>query len=283
MTASAPNPADRMAEIARHIEAHADAPLPLADLAARAGLSPTHFQRVFTAAIGVSPQAFQQAARRDRLKAALRAGESVVAATYTAGYGAPSRMYAGAKLGMTPGAYRAGGAGETIGYACRESALGPLLMAATDHGVCAALFGESEDDLLHQLAAEFPSATLEPACAAPLGDWMAALDAHLRRGGPRPDLPLDLRGTAFQIRVWRFLTQIPIGETRSYGQVAQAVGQPGAARAVGSACGRNRIAVLAPCHRVLRGDGGLGGYRWGEGRKRKLLAVEGVTTGTRAR
>lgn len=272
----APTDTGRMAAIARHIAAHADAPLPLADLAARAGLSPTHFQRVFTAAFGVSPHAFQQAARRDRLKAGLRAGDSVAAAGYAAGYGAPSRLYAGARMGMTPGAYRAGGAGETICYTCRDCALGPLLMAATDAGVCAVLFGEDEAGLLRQLTAEFPAATLDRADEAPLEDWMAALDAHLSAGGPRPDLPLDLRGTAFQIRVWRFLTQIPEGETRSYAQVAQAIGQAGAARAAGSACGRNRIGVLVPCHRVLRGDGGIGGYRWGEARKRALLAAEGV-------
>lgn len=278
-----PGEGERMEAIARYIAAHADEPLPLADLAARAGLSASHFQRVFTASIGVSPDALRQAARRDRLKDALRAGESIAAATYAAGYGAPSRMYAGARLGMAPKAYRAGGAGEHIHYACRESALGPLLMAATEVGVCAVLFGEDEGGLIDQLAAEFPAATLEAAAAAPLDDWMAALDDHLRAGDPRPDLPLDLRGTAFQIRVWRFLTQIPDGETRSYAEVARAIGQPRAARAVGSACGRNRVAVLAPCHRVLRGDGGLGGYRWGEERKRRLLSGEGVITGTRAR
>jgi AraC family transcriptional regulator, regulatory protein of adaptative response / methylated-DNA-[protein]-cysteine methyltransferase len=174
---------------------------------------------------------------------------------------------------MTPAAYRSGGAGETIGWATRETSLGPVTMAATARGVCFVQFGEDAPDLL---AREFPGATLVAAgedAAPALDDWMAALAAHLA-GAPRPDLPLDLAGTAFQLRVWRFLLRIPAGAPVSYAELAAGIGQPRAVRAAASACAANRIAVLIPCHRVLRGDGGLGGYRWGTERKRALLDRE---------
>ena len=178
---------------------------------------------------------------------------------------------------MTPSAYRDGAAGETIIHATRQTALGKLMMAATGRGVCFVQFGEDAGALLRLLDAEFPRAERRAATEAAgpaLDDWMDALDAHLARRAPRPDLPLDLRGTAFQIRVWRFLLGVPAGEVVSYAAVARDIGAPGAARAVGSACGANRIGVLVPCHRVLRGDGGLGGYRWGVERKRVLLGRE---------
>lgn len=265
--------------LAEYIRAHADETLPLAALAARTGLSPSRLQRRFVAAFGVSPRAYQDAERRARYKAALRAGRRVTDAIVDAGYGSTSRVYGEAtrQLGMTPRAYRAGGAGETLYHAMRRTALGPLLMAATARGVCFAQFGDDEAALLAQLAAEFPAARLEPSTAADapaLDAWVAALDAHLTCRAPRPDLPLDLRGTAFQVQVWRFLLGIEPGQAISYTELAAGIGSPRAVRAAASACAANRIAVLVPCHRVLRGDGGLGGYRWGLERKRALLDAE---------
>jgi AraC family transcriptional regulator of adaptative response/methylated-DNA-[protein]-cysteine methyltransferase len=178
---------------------------------------------------------------------------------------------------MTPASYRAGGAGESIAYACRATALGLLMMAATDRGVCFAQFGASEAALAAQLRAEFPRATLSPSRMADsreLDAWIRAFEAHIAGTAPRPDLPLDLRGTAFQIRVWRFLLQIPSGDLVSYSELAAGIGSPGAVRAAASACAANRIAVLVPCHRVLRGDGALGGYRWGLDLKRVLIDRE---------
>ena len=267
--------ASLMQAMAAYIDAHAGDALTLAGLSVQAGLSPAHFQRVFTAAMGVSPKAYHAAARLRALKAGLRGGSSVLQAIFDAGYGSTSRVYeqAGSGLGMTPSAYRAGGAGETIVHATRETSLGPLMMAATVRGVCFVQFGADEAALQR----EFPQARLEAAgagAAAPLEAWMSALAAHLDAGGPSPDLPLDLRGTAFQIRVWRFLMGVKPGDAVSYSELAAGIGAPGAVRAAASACAANRVAVLVPCHRALRADGGLGGYRWGLDRKRALLAAE---------
>ena len=266
-------------ELARYIQSHCDERLTLAALAERAGLSASRLQRSFRQTFGVTPKAFQEAARLGRLKASLRAGDDVTAAIFDAGFGSTSRVYesAAGNIGMTPGAYRRGGKGETIAYAVRTTGLGPMLMAATSRGVCSVQFGGDDHTLSAQLRQEFPRAKIlrSPARAAPeLDAWMAALAAHLDAGGPRPDLPLDLRGTAFQVRVWRFLLTVPEGEVLSYGELADRIGQPRAFRAAASACGANRIGVLIPCHRVLRGDGSLGGYRWGLERKRALLAAE---------
>lgn len=268
-----------MQAMAEYITAHAEVSLPLAHLAAQAGMSATHFQRAFKAALGVSPREYQAAQRLARFKQGLRAGEGVLEAGLDAGFSSTSRLYdlADGSLGMTPSAYRAGGAGEVITHAVRETALGPLMMAATGRGVCFVEFGASEEALLAQLAAEFPKAHLVRAAlaaAAPLDAWMAALAAHLEETAPRPDLPLDLRGTAFQIRVWRFLMSVKPGEVVSYSEVAAATGNPRAVRAAASACAANRIALLIPCHRALRADGSLGGYRWGLERKRALLDGE---------
>jgi AraC family transcriptional regulator of adaptative response/methylated-DNA-[protein]-cysteine methyltransferase len=269
----------RVEALAAFIRAHADEPLPLSRLAAEAALSPFHLQRGFKAVLGVSPRQFQAAERLKAFKARLRAGDSVLGATFEAGYGSTSRVYEqlDGSLGMTPSAYRAGGAGESLRHAVRETALGPLMMAATERGVCFVQFGDSAEALIGQLRSEFPNADLEPAgpdADAPLGAWMTALDDHLSRAGPRPDLPLDLRGTAFQLRVWRFLLSVKAGEVVSYAELAAGVGSPRAVRAAASACARNRVAVLIPCHRALRADGGLGGYRWGLDRKRALLDAE---------
>ncbi len=268
-----------VAEIARYIEEHGDQPLTLAHLARRAACSTSRLQRRFKAAFGVTPKVFHDAVRLAGFKTALKAGDDVTDAIYRAGFGSPSRVYGEAtrNIGMTPSAYRAGGAGESIAYACRDTALGPLLMAATERGVCFAQFGESGEALKRQLCDEFPNALLQvsPAeHAPPLDAWIDALVAHVDRGAPRPELPLDLRGTAFQIKVWRFLLGIPEGDVVSYGEVAAGIEQPKAIRAAASACAANRVAVLVPCHRVLRGDGSLGGYRWGPARKRALLDAE---------
>lgn len=269
----------RMRDLAAFIAGRADEPLPLKMLAERAGMSPFHLQRVFKSVLGVSPKDFQAAERLKRFKSNLRDGERILDATFDAGYGSTSRVYEhlDGSLGMTPSAYRAGGAGETIVHATRQTALGALMMAATARGVCFVEFGDSGETLLQRLQREFPKARLQPAAAEAephLDAWMAALDDHLSRGLPRPDLPLDLRGTAFQIRVWRFLLRVKPGDVVSYGEIAAAVGAPKAVRAAASACAANRVAVLVPCHRALRADGGLGGYRWGLERKRALLDTE---------
>ena len=271
--------AEKLARVARFIETHAHARLTLGQLAKQANLSPSRFQKAFKAAFGVSPKQYQDAVRLDRFKSALRDGDDVTGAIFAAGFGSTSRVYGepSRNLGMAPAAYRAGASGETIYHAYRETALGPLLMAATERGVCFAQFGEGRDVLLEQLRAEFPQAEFvaTPEEAAPdLDRWIAALDEHLGRNAPRPDLPLDLRGTAFQLKVWRFLLSVREGDVLSYGELAREIDRPEAARAAASACGANRISVLVPCHRVLRGNGDLGGYRWGVERKRTLLDIE---------
>ena len=269
----------KLVQIARYIESHADERLSLAALAKQAGLSPSRFQRVFKAAFGVSPKAYQDAVRIKRLKSALKEGDEVTGAIFSAGFGSVSRVYGepARTIGMTPKAYRSGGAGETIAYICRDTALGPMIMAATERGVCCVQFGGNAVTLVEQLRAEFPKAKLIASAAqhAPeLDAWIQALDAHISHGAPRPDLPLDLRGTAFQVMVWRFLLSVREGDAISYGELAARIEKPKAVRAVASACAANRIGVLVPCHRVLRGDGSLGGYRWGLERKRALLDAE---------
>ncbi len=270
---------DRLVQIARHIEKHADERLTLATLAAIAGLSPSRLQRTFKDAFGVSPKAYQDAARMQRFKQSLQEGEGITDAIFSSGFGSVSRVYGEAtrNIGMTPKAYRAGGAGEIISYACRDTALGLLMMAATQKGVCFAQFGDDNASLVSKLQAEFPQAELRasPAIDTPeLDAWIQALDQHISQGAPRPDLPLDMRGTAFQMQVWQFLLRIREGDILSYSELAAQIDKPNAVRAVASACARNRIGVLVPCHRVLRGDGGLGGYRWGLERKQALLDAE---------
>jgi len=269
----------RLVKVADHIESHAEEPLTLARLATLAALSPSRLQKQFKEAFGVSPKAYQDAVRMRRFKQSLKDGDKVTDAIFTSGYGSVSRVYgeANRNIGMSPKTYRAGGAGEAIVYACRMTALGLMMMAATDRGVCLVEFGDDEASLMAQLRSEFPNADLNasPARNAPeLDAWMDALDKHISAGAPRPDLPLDMRGTAFQVKVWQFLLSIREGDVLSYSEVAAKIDKPRAVRALASACGKNRIGVLIPCHRVLRGDGGLGGYRWGLERKRALLEAE---------
>ncbi len=269
----------RLVRVAQHIEMHADEALTLSSLAKVAALSPSRLQKQFKAAFGVSPKAYQDAVRMRHFKQSLKDGSKVTDAIFASGFGSVSRVYgeANRSIGMPPRTYRAGGAGEVIVYAGRTTALGLMMMAATDRGVCFVEFGDDEASLVGRLRSEFPKAelTASPARNAPeLDAWMEALDQHISAGAPRPDLPLDMRGTAFQVKVWQFLLSIREGDVLSYSEVAAKIDKPRAVRAVASACGKNRIGVLIPCHRVLRGDGGLGGYRWGLERKQALLDAE---------
>ncbi len=269
----------KLVELARYIAANADEQLTLQKLAACVHLSPSRFQRVFKSVFGVSPKKFQQAARSEQFKALLRSGTDITDAIYAAGYGSNSRVYGQTmhNIGMTPKRYRAGGKGETLNWACGNTTLGPILMAATDRGVCFAQFGRDCGALLQRLRSEFPQAELvryQPASSLQLDEWIDALDAYIRNKQPSPELPLDLKGTAFQVKVWEFLLSLEDGDVISYADLAKGIGKPKAVRAAASACAANRIAVLVPCHRILRGDGGLGGYRWGLERKRALLDAE---------
>ena len=249
----------------------------LAELAKTAHMGATHLQRRFAAAYGLSPRAYAEAQRVAVLKHELRHSSGVSDAIYGAGFGAASRVYekAGRWLGMTPADYRRGGEGLTLTVAIRRTAMGATLVAESTRGVAALLFGNTEKAMLAELRDEFPAARIDRDDAAGSAAF-AALDAMLAGRAPPKGLRLDLRGTPFQIRVWTALQAIPAGETRTYQQIAQSLGAPKAARAVGSACGNNIIGVLVPCHRALRSDGGLGGYRWGLERKEKLLTGEGV-------
>ena len=243
----------------------------LAGLAADAGYSVSHFQRLFTRMTGLSPAAYSRALRLERASDALSSGERVTDAIYDAGYSAPSRFYeaSGARMGMAPSAWANGGKGVTIRWAVVASSLGPMLVAATDKGVCRLSFGEDE----RALAVRFPNAALAEGgadFAALLADVVAAVETP----AANHTIPLDVRGTAFQEAVWRELRRIPAGETRSYAQIAAAVGKPAATRACGSANGANNVAVLIPCHRVVRSDGSMGGYAYGLEIKRRLLEKE---------
>lgn len=266
-------------ELARHIETHPDQPLRLADLAKRAGYSAFHLQRSFKAIMGSTPKEHQTAARVRTMKQELRRDMPVSAAIYQAGFGSGSRVYekADGQLGMTPSEYRSGGKGLVISCASGATPLGLLMIGATDRGVCFLQFGDSHEALAADLQRQFPAATIQPmpeTHSEQFEAWMSALNRHLRGLQPRLDLPVDMRGTAFQLIVWRYLQKLPYGEVRSYMEVAQAIGKPKAVRAVASACARNKIALLIPCHRVVRGTGELGGYRWGVQRKRVLLDTE---------
>lgn len=249
----------------------APAPPRLEAIAAHVGYAPHHFHRLFKRETGLTPAAYARALRADRLKGALADEESVTRAIYEAGYNAPSRAYADADrhLGMTPSAWKDGGRGAVIRYAVMATSLGPMLVAATDKGVCRVSFDEGEADLRRH----FPKAQILPG-DADFGMVAARVAALVDDPAAAPDLPLDVHGTAFQQAVWTALRAIPVGETRSYGEVAAAIGRPGAVRATGTACGDNRLALLIPCHRVRRSDGASGGYAWGAERKKALLNRE---------
>jgi AraC family transcriptional regulator of adaptative response/methylated-DNA-[protein]-cysteine methyltransferase len=274
------NPAaERIRDLCRYLEANPEQAPDLADLAARAGLSRFHLQRSFKAVAGVTPKQYLEACRMRKLKTSLREATGVADAVYDAGFGSSSRVYerTGTRLGMTPKQYRQGGRGVAITYVTVDSPVGLMMIGATDRGLCFVQFGERREALLDGLRKEYPSSVIE-AMAVPypaeFRAWIDALTAHLAGNRPRLDLPLDIRATAFQMRVWNYLQSIPYGEVQSYAEVAEGVGQPSAVRAVARACASNRVAMVIPCHRVIRGTGELGGYRWGLDRKRTLIDLE---------
>jgi AraC family transcriptional regulator, regulatory protein of adaptative response / methylated-DNA-[protein]-cysteine methyltransferase len=247
----------------------------LSDLAKGAGLSPYHFHRIFKSITGVTPKAYAAQTRARRAADGLRTAETVTEAIYDAGFNSSSRFYenTAARLGMTPGAVRRGGAGAVIRFAVGEASLGAVLVAATDKGVCAILLGDDPDALVRDLQDRFPRAEFEggdPKFERMVAEVVGLVEAP----GQRLDLPLDIRGTAFQQKVWAALQAIPAGKTATYTEIARAIGQPKAVRAVAQACGANPLAIAIPCHRVVRSDGDLSGYRWGVERKRKLIDRE---------
>lgn len=270
----------------RHADSGAEGSVPLGELAEAVGMSPFHLQRVFQAQLGLSPARYLRARRGERFKSQLRRGGTVSRATYEAGFGSSSRAYelAVSQLGMTPATYREGGKGAEIRYRVVRSSLGKVLVAATARGVCAVKLGDNAETLEGELADEYPRATLVRARGSDeeFGAWVEAIVRFVDRNGDSPSVPVDVTGTAFQWRVWRALQAIPRGETRSYTEVAAAIGKPAAVRAVASACANNRVALVIPCHRVVRSDGSLSGYRWGPERKRKLLEREQATDTKRA-
>jgi len=247
----------------------------LATLAARLGGSPYHLQRNFKRLVGVSPREYAEACRLRKVKHGLRRGSAVTDAMFEAGYGSSGRFYerGAPKLGMSPSEYRRGGPGLTIAYAIVDSPLGRLLVGATARGVCAIAMGSSDAELERALEREYPAAATVRDAGA-LSQWTNAILAHLEGRAPRLDLPLDIQATAFQWQVWQALAAIPYGETRTYGDVAAAIGRPRAVRAVARACATNPVALAIPCHRVVPAAGGGGGYRWSPRRKRALLAGE---------
>ena len=259
----------------RLLEADADAQLTLETLGAQLRVSPYHLQRLFKKLMGITPREYAEARRAAHFKQAVQAGANVTTALYEAGYGSSSRLYehAAARLGMTPATYRKGGKGMEISYTIAGSPLGWLLVAATGKGICSVALGDEAEQLAADLRAEFPQAALTRD-ETNLLSHVAALVAHLRGELPHPDLPLDVRGTAFQQRVWAELRRIPYGTTISYRALAERIGQPTAARAVARACATNPVALVTPCHRVVREKGEVSGYRWGVARKQALLKRE---------
>ena len=262
-------------EICRYIEQHLDESITLERLGKAFRLSPFHLQRRFKAAIGITPREYADSCRMRQLKRNLQSGDNVTRAMYDAGYGSSSRLYekTASQLGMTPDNYRRGAIAATIRYACADSPLGRMLIAATQRGVCSIQFADSDGELIEGLKREFPFAVRKPDEGG-LQAWIAALLAKMTGRELDANLPLDIRATAFQRRVWNYLQSIPFGATRSYSQVAKAIGQPTASRAVARACATNPVAVAIPCHRVVRADGNNSGYRWGVERKKVLLDLE---------
>jgi AraC family transcriptional regulator, regulatory protein of adaptative response / methylated-DNA-[protein]-cysteine methyltransferase len=284
--------ADNVKAICRYIEQHLDEPITLEKLGKEFHQSPFHLQRRFKALLGITPREYADSCRLRSLKRNLQAGDSVTRAMYDAGYGSSSRLYerTASQLGMTPDKYRRGAIAATIRYTLADSPLGRMLIAATERGICAIQFARTDSELIEGLKREFPFATRKPDDAG-LRSWVRALCSQMSsktqpgkttRGktmmGKTKDfdsaLPLDIRATAFQRKVWTYLQSIPFGKTQSYRQVAKGIGQPTATRAVARACATNPVAVAIPCHRVVREDGSMGGYRWGIDRKKALLEME---------
>lgn len=257
-----------------YIARHSDGPLTLAALARQSGWSPFHFQRVFTRTLGVSPKEYARRLRFERLGRELRSGRKVAPALYLAGFGSPSRVYerASAQLGMSPATLSRKGAGMSIAYDIVACPLGKALIGATPLGICAVFFGDREKPLVSDLRARFPNARISR--SPHLLRFARSRLKAVFQGARDARLPLDVRATAFQAKVCESLRAIPFGETRTYAEIAQAIGHPAAVRAVGTACGANPVSLLIPCHRVVGSDGSLHGYRWGLDRKKALLARE---------
>jgi AraC family transcriptional regulator, regulatory protein of adaptative response / methylated-DNA-[protein]-cysteine methyltransferase len=266
---------DHVRKAADFIASHADESLTLGAIASHVGTSPFHLQRTFSQLLGISPRAYQDAVRARRFRGDLRTGKPLTAAMYDAGYGSSSRVYEQRPTGrgITPAQYRRGSAGASISFTVVDSSLGRLLVAGTDKGLCSVKLGDRDEALEEDLRAEYPAASIHRERGA-FTQWVRALVAHLDGRAPRLDLPLDVKATAFQWKVWRYLQSIPYGQTRAYSDVAKAIGAPRAVRAVARACATNHVCLVIPCHRVVQKDGGLGGYRWGTDRKRKLLQKE---------
>lgn len=255
-----------------------DGRIPLQELADAVGMSAAHLQRLFTSIVGASPSGYLRSRRAEQFRRALKGAQTVSAATFDAGYAASSRAYADATrhLGMTPSVYRRGGAGATIRWAATDTPLGRLVIGATEVGLCWVSLAASDDTLVAELHHEFPRATIVAGGDDRLETMLRAVVARLHGESGAPDVAIDLQVTAFQQRVLDALIAIPFGETRSYAQIAAAIGKPGAARAVANACATNRVAVVIPCHRVIHSDGSMSGYRWGNPIKKALLQMEGA-------
>jgi AraC family transcriptional regulator, regulatory protein of adaptative response / methylated-DNA-[protein]-cysteine methyltransferase len=266
---------DAVKAICRYIEQHLDEPLTLDRLGKEFHQSPFHLQRRFKAVLGITPREYADSCRLRLLKRNLQAGESVTRAMYDAGYSSSSRLYerTASQLGMTPDKYRRGAIAATIRYTCADSPLGRMLIAATERGICAIQFAQTDGQLIEGLKREFPFAARKSDDAG-LREWVDILLEHMQGRELDSSLPLDIRATAFQRKVWAHLQSIPFGATESYSQVAKAIRRPTAVRAVARACATNPVAVAIPCHRVVREDGSMGGYRWGIERKERLLAME---------
>jgi len=267
--------ADLVRRVCREIEANDEGPVSLRMLAERAGLSAAHLQRTFRQTIGITPRQYADAVRVARLKSELRKGTDVTTALHEVQYGSSSRLYeqSDAQLGMTPATYRRGGEGMNISYTIVPCALGRVLVAATDRGISAVYIGDRDSDLAAALSKEYPRANIRSDSGAH-SKWVSAIVRHLAGTNPHLDLPTDVVATAFQRRVWEALRAIPSGTTRTYSEVARAIGKPSAIRAVARACATNPTSIVVPCHRVVRTDGSLGGYRWGLDRKQSLLDQE---------
>src|SRR5438876_6492212 len=267
--------AEMVKSICRYIEQHLDEPLTLERLASAFHLSPFHLHRRFKAVLGITPRAYADSCRLTSLKRNLQAGHSVTRAMYDAGYSSSSRLYerTASQLGMTPDKYPRGAIAASIRYTCTDSLLGRMLVAATDKGICAIQFANSDEELIHGLKHEFPFASRRRDDEA-MQQWRNDLLRQMRGQELSSMLPLDIQATAFQRRVWTYLQSLPPGATRSYSQVAKAIGQPTASRAVARACASNPVAVAIPCHRIVRNNGDMGGYRWGTERKNALLEME---------
>jgi len=268
--------AQMVEKVCRYIDTHPDDPVTLENLGRALGISPFYLQRTFKAATGITPRAYADSRRLKSLKAGLRQGHSVTRSMYDAGYGSSSRLYerASSQLGMTPARYRKEGSGVTVHYTIAATPIGKMLLAATERGICRIHFGDTPATLEQELRIEYPKAQVVRADQK-LAGQVKTLRATLT-GGATLALPLDIQATAFQRRVWEALQAIPRGATKSYSKIAADIGHPKAARAVAGACATNPVAVAIPCHRVVREDGGLGGYRWGVNRKRKLLELEAI-------